>query len=497
MDLDKLLKTGDACIHSEPPACFASCPLHVDVIAMVTAIQKGDFKKAYQTLEKRVPFVNLIGKICDHPCEAACVRSASGGVIQISELEKSAIEFGAMPPKKTMQLPKKKGKVAIVGGGLSGLVAAHDLDKKGYQVTVFEKRDRIGGRLWRYADKGLKNIEIESELSRLENTSIQFEYNQTVTDDMLPLFFDTYDAVYLGCGEWHAPLEINLETYQVSNDKLFVGGSLYTKSESVIESAASGRHAAISIDRYVTGSSLTASRAREGVFETALTMNMETIRPVVAEAPAGMCYTEAEAVREAGRCLKCQCVECYNACTHLQTFDIFPDDYIRRINHNERIILGTHFANKMINSCTECGLCKVACPVDIDMGAVIHETRESMVKRGKMPISAHDFALKDMAYSNGEHFSLVRRQPSKEQSKSLFYYPMIAFSKYARGLYKGSGKTGYVFYPGCQLSATHADYIEDIYKHLVGSIKEADAERDVGLYLGCCGAPRIGRAGTI
>jgi len=112
-----------------------------------------------------------------------------------------------------------------------------------------------------------------------------------------------------------------------------------------------------------------------------------------------------------------------------------------------------------------------------------------MVERGKMPLSAHDFALKDMQFSQSDAFSLIRTQPSKEQSKNLFYYPVIAFSAYARGLYKGSGKTGYLFYPGCQLSATHTDYIGDFYKHLVGVIKEKDADNDVGLYLGCCGAP--------
>jgi glutamate synthase (NADPH) small chain len=108
-----------------------------------------------------------------------------------------------------------------------------------------------------------------------------------------------------------------------------------------------------------------------------------------------------------------------------------------------------------------------------------------MVEKRKMPLSAHDFALKDMQFSNSDYFSLVRKQPSKEQSKNLFYYPVIAFSAYARGLYKGSGKTGYLFYPGCQLSSTHTDTIGNIYKHLVGAIKDKDADNDVGLYLDC------------
>jgi Fe-S oxidoreductase len=489
MDLDKLLKTGEVCIHSEPSACNASCPVHLDVIALVSAIEKGDFKKAYQTMEKRIPFVRLIGKICDHPCETQCVRQNAGGAIQISELEKAVLNLGDTTPKKTLALPKKKGDVAVVGGGISGLTVAYDLDKKGYKVTLFEGSTRLGGSFWDYEGHGLTTSDIEEEMNRFEKIGMEIKYTQAISVEELETLTDTYAAVYLGTGVWPETYTIHKETFQVEGKPIFVGGGLFTQSSSVINAVATGRRAAISIDRYIAGTSLIASREREGIFETPLVQNLKGVLPAQPQVKVGDVFTEEEAKREAERCLKCQCVECYKACSHLQTFDIFPDDYTRRINHNERIILGTHFANKMINSCTECGLCKVECPVDIDMGAVIHETRESMVERKKMPVSAHDFALKDMRFSNSDYFSLIRKQPSKEQSKSLFYYPVIAFSKYARGLYKGSGKTGYVFYPGCQLSATHADHIEDIYRHLVGSIKEADADRDVGLYLGCCGAP--------
>ena len=134
-------------------------------------------------------------------------------------------------------------------------------------------------------------------------------------------------------------------------------------------------------------------------------------------------------------------------------------------------------------------LCEEVCFLDISMKDVISETRESMVKREKMPVSAHDFALKDMKFSNSERFSLVRKQPSREASKDLFYYPLICYDPYVKGLSKGSGKTGYLFYPGCQLSASHHQYIEDIYRYLVGSIKKKESDKDVGIYLGCCGAP--------
>lgn len=166
MDLDKLLDISNQCIHSEPPTCVASCPVHMDVIAFVSEIEKGDFAKAYKMMETKIPFSRLIGKICDHPCERVCVREGCGGSIHISELEKTVIDLGYVPPKKPLLMPKTKGTVAVIGGGLSGCVTAVELDKKGYKVTIYEKTDRLGGSLWTY--EGLEASLIEEELSMIE-----------------------------------------------------------------------------------------------------------------------------------------------------------------------------------------------------------------------------------------------------------------------------------------------------------------------------------------
>jgi glutamate synthase (NADPH) small chain len=489
MDLDALLEISNQCIHSEPPVCVASCPVHMDVIAFVHEIEKGDFAKAYKVMETKIPFSRLIGKICDHPCESHCVRKEVGGSIRISELEKTVIDLGYTSPKKPLLMPKNRGSVAVIGGGLSGCVAAIELDKKGYNVSIYEKTDRLGGSLWAYEAQGLERAIIEEELSVIAKKGITVWYNTEVTEDTLQHYIEKYDALYLGTGAWSKAYAIHPETFQVNDTSLFIGGTLQTQNRSSIFSASSGKRAAVSIDRYITKTSMSASREREGVFETKLNYKIDTVEPVEEVVKTSSVYSENEAIEEVKRCLKCQCDACIKACVHMQRFSITPDRYIRSICHNERIVLGNRSANLMINSCTECGLCKEVCPLGIGMGDIIHATRQSMVERGKMPPSAHDFALKEMQFSHSDSFSMVRKQPSKEQSKDLFYYPVIAFSQYARGLYKGSGKTGYLFYPGCQLSSTHTDYIGEIYKHLVGVIKEKEADNDVGLYLGCCGAP--------
>ncbi|MEN6463526.1 MAG: pyridine nucleotide-disulfide oxidoreductase/dicluster-binding protein, partial [Syntrophomonas sp.] len=482
---------GDRCIYDEPAACTAWCPIHIDVAAFVAEMEKGDFNKAYKILEKRMPFTRVLGMICDHPCESACVREAASGAIRISELEKAAVKHGYKPPKKALSVPKKAGQAAVIGGGLSGLAAALELDRKGFKVTIYEKSDKLGGRLWNY---DLDKAVIEEELQIFSKLNIEVILNRPISPKELKDIINNYNAVFLGTGEWNENLQINPETFQVQCSSLFVGGRLVYKNGSVILSVSSGRRAAASIERYVKGISMTVAREREGSFKTPLKYEADDIEPTAPVVRTTDVYSKDEAVNEAGRCFKCRCTKCIDACSHMKKFNTNPKNYIRQIIHNEDTFLGTRYANKMINSCTMCGLCGEQCHVGISMKDVIQETRESMVEKDKMPPSAHDFALKDMEFSNSNHFFMVKSPPPipEEQieirKKELFTYPRITFSNYAQSIYKGDApgteKVDYLFYPGCQLSASYPEYVEKAYEYLLSRIKEG-----VGIMLGCCGAP--------
>ncbi len=472
MDNEKLLKTGDRCIYDEPAACTARCPIHMDVAAFVAEMEKGDFNKAYKILEKRMPFTRVLGMICDHPCESACVRETAGGAIRISELEKAAVKHGYTPPKKVLPIPKNAGKAAVIGGGLSGISAALELDRKGFKVTIYEKSDKLGGRLWDYEGANLEKAIIEEELQIFSKLDIEVILNRRISQKELKEIIDENNAVFLGTGEWDENLQINPETFQVQYSSLFAGGRLLYKNGSTILSVSSGRRAAASIERYVKGLSMTAAREREGPFETPLKYEVDDIEPAAPVVRTTDVYSEDEAVNEAGRCFKCRCTKCIDSCGHMKKFNIVPKNYTRQINHNENVIMGTRYANKMINSCTMCGLCGEQCHVGINMKDIIQETRESMVEKGKMPPSAHDFALKDMEFSNSSHFFLVKSSPPK-YAQSLF-----------KGDESGTEQADYLFYPGCQLSASSPEYVEKAYKYLLSRIKEG-----VGIMLGCCGAP--------
>jgi len=173
MDLNKLLDKQNLCIADKPSACISACPIHMDVKTFIEAIEKGDFKKAYKVMTKKIPFTRIIGNICDHPCENACVRNKLGGSINIHELEKAVVKLGLSSKKRTISIPKNGKKVAVVGAGISGIIAAFDLDKKGYQVTIYEKTDKIGGRLWNFQGDQLSKETIEEELAVMNKDDIK------------------------------------------------------------------------------------------------------------------------------------------------------------------------------------------------------------------------------------------------------------------------------------------------------------------------------------
>ena len=227
------------------------------------------------------------------------------------------------------------------------------------------------------------------------------------------------------------PITVDEVTFQTSRDGIFAGGSALFGREhrSPIRSISDGRRAAISIDRFLQKVSLTASREREGAYETRLFTSIEGIEPLPRMPATDPIhgYSSDEGIAEAKRCLQCECMECVKICEYLENYKGYPKKYIRQIYNNLSIVMGQRHGNKFINSCSLCGLCKEVCPESLHMGEVCKAARGTMVTQGKMPPSAHEFALRDMEFSNSDTVALARHQP-------------------------GTASSTYLFFPGCQLT---------------------------------------------
>ncbi len=481
MDQKELRELEAKCIQEQPAACVTACPLHVDARGLAGAFRKGDFAGSLTIYKKAVPFPEIISRICDQPCQSACKRGEAGGAIAMRALERACMNYADKPAGKISAMTAKNKRVAVVGGGLSGLTAAFDLARKGYQVTVFESGDQLGGSIRQYTPEMLPQSAIDADFAVLQNLGVTINYHTKVgggntANLTLDAICQDFDAVYLGIGAMAAAdLELGLTltpagylqtdpvTYATNREKVYAGGSQRRESAkySPISSMADGRRAAITIDRFLQNVSLTSTRENEGPYATTLYTNIKEVEhlPEVAASDPQGGYSKEEALQEAQRCLQCQCLECVKACEYLAHYRSYPKRYVREVYNNLSIVMGIHHANAMINTCSRCGLCAEVCPNNLNMGEVCREARETMVETGKMPISLHDFPLRDMAFSNSELFTLAKHQPGFTTSKTLFF-------------------------PGCQLSASSPEQVKKAYQYLRDNIAGG-----VGLMLGCCGAP--------
>lgn len=475
----KLLREREAkCVQENPPGCTAGCPVHVDVRGMIAAVRQGDYVAGLALFHRIIPFPGIISRICDQPCREGCQRNKLDDPIAVRALEQACVDHHYKPASYAIIQPQKHGtKVAVVGAGLSGLTVAVELARKGYQITVFEAGPILGGRILTVDELVLPRSLIAADMAIFDRLPVEFHLNTAIGKHSCPsleTLCEEFAAVYLGTGspqEWEAQLgrdaqdqlTIDPLTLATSHPQIFAGGSLRRDGQpySPIFSVCDGKIAAISIDRLRQNASLTANREKEGPYRSTLYTNLKDVMPqpitMMTDSSAG--YTEQETLQEAQRCLQCECRECVKSCEYLAHYRSYPKRYVREVYNNLSIVMGIHHANKMINSCSLCGLCAQICPNSLDMGEICHEARQQMVKKGKMPPSAHDFAMRDMRFSTSEVFMLARHQP-------------------------GHGSSNAVFYPGCQLAGSKPHYVHQLYDFLCSKL-----DGGVGLMLGCCGAP--------
>jgi NADPH-dependent glutamate synthase beta subunit-like oxidoreductase len=485
MDQKRLLQLEELCIQNQPAACVTACPVHVDARAMLAAAFRGDWTEARRAFTQAVPFPRVISRCCDAPCQTACVREQAGGGIRINELERAAMTHAEKPATTAVTRREKPGRVAVVGAGLSGLTAAYELARKGYSVVVFEAQDRAGGRARELGEDVLSEADLEADVAAVTEAGAQLVPFTSVAlarprgANALTALAPDVDAIYLAMGAAEADAgaalgylldgrgRIAVDPVTLATSKLgtYCGGSILRPSEpwSPISSIADGRRAALSIDRQLQHVSLGASRGDRGGYATDLIVNLQDVvsEPPQSAADPAAGYTRDEAAAEAARCLQCECLECVKACSYLEKYGAHPGLYARRIYNNLTVTQGrgSRSANRMIDSCSRCRLCYEVCPVDLDMAEVIGEARREMVRQGRMPASAFDFALQDLRLAVGESSALARHAPGTETSET-------------------------VFFPGCQLAASDPAHLEQAYAYLRERYSPA-----TGLVLYCCGAP--------
>ena len=162
---------GARCMECGVPFCqsgmilngmVSGCPLNNLVPEWNDLVYCGNWSQAYNRLKKTNSFPEFTSRVCPAPCEAACTCGLNGDPVSIKENERAIIEKAYETGKAAARPPKLRTdkRIAVVGSGPAGLAAADQLNKRGHNVTVFEREDRVGGLLM----YGIPNMKLEKHI---------------------------------------------------------------------------------------------------------------------------------------------------------------------------------------------------------------------------------------------------------------------------------------------------------------------------------------------
>lgn len=211
---DRLILQAARCMDCSIPYCHSyGCPCNNRIPDWNDMVYKNHWKRALDLLHSTINFPEFTGRVCPAPCEHACTLSINQKPVSIKHIELQIVEKGWREGWIKPQIPpfKTGKKIAIVGSGPAGLAAAQQLARKGHNVVVFEKSDRIGGIL-RYGipDFKLEKWVIDRRLEQMKAEGVVFETNVNVGVDISAKYLNrTYDAVIIAAGAT-VPRDLNI-----------------------------------------------------------------------------------------------------------------------------------------------------------------------------------------------------------------------------------------------------------------------------------------------
>ena len=219
------LQEAQNCLLCKKPRCQTNCPINTPIPQVIELYKNGEIEKAGEILFNNNPLSVICAIVCPHErqCRGNCIRGIKKEPVHFHSIEE---EISAKYLETTkFEKPESNGiKVAIIGSGPAGLTVAFDLAKRGYDVTIFEKNERIGGVLaYGIPEFRLPRKLIDLLVARLLDLGVKIKINSIVGPvvTLNKLFKDGYKSIFIGTGVWNPKrLDIKGETFGHAIDYL-------------------------------------------------------------------------------------------------------------------------------------------------------------------------------------------------------------------------------------------------------------------------------------
>ncbi len=362
--------------------CENTCPAHMDVPNMLRHVAEGDYRSAIETVKRDIALPAILGRVCPEVCEHACRRGQHDSPAAICKLKQFVADqdLSSATPYRPPVAAATGKRVVIVGGGPTGLTAAYHLAQRGHHCVLMEQHPQLGGRLRvEFSEDELPRqvLQREAETALLDcgETRLGVPLGEQVSLDQLA---DEFDAVLLATGRGEVEgiseagvtmttsgIRVDARSRMTSREGVFAAGNAVRPYHLVVQSVAEGKLAAQCIDAWLRGLTLP---DRQHKFETRLARltagelcefceGSPTIPRIDGDVPVED-LTDAEARREAERCLGCDC-PALDTCRLHHYAALYQCD-AHRFRDSERRFEGRIVGKEVVlelGKCILCGIC--------------------------------------------------------------------------------------------------------------------------------------------